>query len=75
MRRLIRIYTVYHFVLDFLKDFPICNNGVVQIQRFYSDIIEAFNSISRYLDDLLNIDNIYFDQMVDRIYPKELPIK
>ena len=24
---------------------------------------------SRYLDDLLNIDNIYFDQMVDRIYP------
>ena len=26
----------------------------------------------RYLDDLLNIDNIYFDQMVDRIYPTEL---
>ena len=39
-------------------------------------IIEAFNSTSRYLDDLLNIDNIYFDQMVDRIYPIEqiLPI-
>ena len=35
------------------------------------DIIEAFNSTSRYLDDLLNIDNIYFDQMVDRIYPTE----
>ena len=34
-----------------------------------ADIIEAFNSTSRYLDDLLNIDNIYFDQMVDRIYP------
>ena len=32
-----------------------------------ADIIEAFNSTSRYLDDLLNIDNIYFDQMVDRI--------
>ena len=30
-----------------------------------ADIIEAFNSTSRYLDDLLNIDNIYFDQMVD----------
>ena len=28
-----------------------------------ADIIEAFNSTSRYLDDLLNIDNIYFDQM------------
>ena len=29
-----------------------------------ADIIEALNSTSRYLDDLLNIDNIYFDQMV-----------
>ena len=28
------------------------------------DIIEAFNSTSRYLDDLLNIDNPYFEQMV-----------
>ena len=36
-----------------------------------ADIIEAFNSTSRYLDDLLNIDNINFDQMVDRIYPTE----
>ena len=26
-----------------------------------ADIIEAFNSTSRYLDDLLNIDNIYFE--------------
>ena len=25
--------------------------------------------------DLLNIDNIYFDQMVDRIYPTELQLK
>ena len=40
-----------------------------------ADIIEAFNSTSRYLDDLLNIDNIYFDQMVDRIYPTELQLK
>ena len=39
-----------------------------------ADIIEAFNSTSRYLDDLLNIDNIYFDQMVDRIYPPELKL-
>ena len=31
-----------------------------------ADIIEAFNSTSRYLDDLLKNDNIYFDQMVDR---------
>ena len=39
-----------------------------------ADIIEAFNSTSRYLDDLLNIDNIYFDQMVDRINPTELQL-
>ena len=39
-----------------------------------TDIIEAFNSTTRYLDDLLNIVNIYFDQMVDRIYPTELQL-
>ena len=33
-----------------------------------------FNSASRYLDDLSNIGNIYFDQMVDRIYPTELQL-
>ena len=39
-----------------------------------ADIIEAFNSSSRYRDDLLNIDNIYFDRMVDHIYPTELKL-
>ena len=39
-----------------------------------ADIIEAFNLTSRYLDDLLNIDNIYFDHMVERIYPTELQL-
>ena len=39
-----------------------------------ADIIEAFNSTSRYLDDLLNIDNIYFEHMVNRIYPAELQL-
>ena len=33
-----------------------------------------FNSTSRYLEDLLNIDNIYFDQMEDRIYTTELQL-
>ena len=37
-----------------------------------TDIIEAFNSTSRYSDDLLNIDNPYFEQMVGQIYPTEL---
>ena len=39
-----------------------------------ADIIEAFNSTSRYLDDLLNIDNSYFEQMVGQIYPSELQL-
>ena len=39
-----------------------------------SDVIEAFNSTSRYLDDLLNIDNPYFEQMVGQIYPTELQL-
>ena len=37
-------------------------------------LIDAFNSISRYLDDLLNIDNIHFEHMVHRIYPAELQL-
>ena len=36
-----------------------------------SDVIEAFNSTSRYLNDLLHIDNNFFDSMVNRIYPSE----
>ena len=39
-----------------------------------ADIIEAFNCTSRYIDDLLNIDNIYFEHMVDRIYAAELQL-
>ena len=38
------------------------------------DIIEAFNSSSRYLDDLLNIDNPYFEGLVNLIYPPELQL-
>ena len=40
--------------------------------NYQTDIIEAFNFTSRYLDDLLNIDNPYFEQMVGQIYPIEL---
>ena len=38
------------------------------------DMIDAFNSTSRYLGDLLNIDNIHFKQIVHRIYPAELQL-
>ena len=38
------------------------------------DLIDAFNSTSRYLDYLLNIDNIHFEHMVHRIYPAALQL-
>ena len=36
-----------------------------------ADVVGAFNSTSRYLNDLLNIDKPYFEQMVSQIYPTE----
>ena len=39
-----------------------------------ADITEAFNSTSRYLDNFLNIDNPYFEGMVNQIYPPELQL-
>ena len=37
-------------------------------------MIDAFNSTSRHLDGLLNIDNTHFEQMIRRIYPTELQL-
>ena len=39
-----------------------------------ADIIDAFSTTSRYLDDILNINNVYFDTMVSQIYPSELQL-
>ena len=39
------------------------------------DIIQGFNSTSRYLDDLLTINNPYFEGMVGRIYPPVIRVK
>ena len=36
--------------------------------------IDAFNTTSRYLDDILNINNVYFDNMVSQIYLSELKL-
>ena len=38
------------------------------------DMIDAFNSTSRYLENQFNVDNIHFEQMVHRIYPAELQL-
>ena len=39
-----------------------------------ADIIDVFNTPSRYLDDILNINNVYFDNMVSQMYPSELQL-
>ena len=36
--------------------------------------LKPFNSTLIYLDDLLNIDNHYFEQIEDQIYPTELQL-
>ena len=39
-----------------------------------ADVIDAFYTTSRYLDDILNINNVYFDNMVSQIYHSELQL-
>ena len=39
-----------------------------------TDIIEAFNITARYLDDIFNINTVYFDNMVSQIYPSEFQL-
>ena len=55
------------FLFCYETDFMLCLSDDNQ-----SEVIEAFSSTSRYLDDLLNIDNNFFDSMVNHIYPSEL---
>ena len=57
------------FLFRFERDFMISLSDNNQ-----ADIIEALNSTSSYLDDLLNIDNPYFERMVNQIYPPELQL-
>ena len=57
------------FLFCFERDFMLSLSDNNQ-----TDIIEAFNSTSRYLDYLLNIDNPYFEQMVGQIYTTELQL-
>ena len=57
------------FLFCYERDFMLSLSDNNQV-----DIIEAFNATSTYLDDLLNIDNPYFEQMVGQIYPTELQL-
>ena len=39
-----------------------------------ADVIDALNTTSRYLDDIFNINNVNFDNMVSQIYPSDLQL-
>ena len=39
-----------------------------------ADVIYAFNTTYRYLDDFLNVNNVYFDNFVSQIYPLEIQL-
>ena len=53
---------------------PMGTNCAPLVADLFLFCLDAFNSTSRYLDDLLNIDNIHFEHMVHRIYPTELQL-
>ena len=57
------------FLFCYERDFMMSLSGYKQ-----ADVIDAFNTTSRYADDILNINNVYFDNMVSQIYPSELQL-
>ena len=57
------------FLFCYGRDFMMCLSDDNQ-----ADVIDAFNTTSRYLDDIVNINNVYFDNMVSPIYPSELQL-
>ena len=71
-------FNVLHFfpIILLYAQFPLCLKKKKKHILTKSGIRHrvSFNSTSRYLDDLLNIDNPYFEGMVNQIYPPELQL-
>ena len=59
---LVAVLFLFCYERDFMKNLSSDNQA---------DVVKAFNLTSRYLDDLLNIDNPYFEGMVNQIYPPD----
>ena len=55
------------FLFGYERDFMV---SLLVISRLM--LLMPFNTTSIYLDDILNIDNVYFDNMVSQIYHSEL---
>ena len=43
-------------------------------EKTQTNVTEAFNSISNYFEDLQTADDIYFEEMVDHSYPREVQL-
>ena len=57
------------FLFCYERDFVASLSEVKQ-----SEVIEAFSPTSKYFDDLLNIENKYFDGLIRQIYSLELQL-
>ena len=57
------------FLLCYERDFMMSLSDDKQ-----DDVIDALNTTSRYLDDILNINIVNFDNMVSQIYPSKLQL-
>jgi hypothetical protein len=57
---------LYTYETDFIQKLP---------HEKKQSLTVAFNSIFRYIDDVLSINNNQFHTYVDSIYPNELEIK
>ena len=55
------------FLFCYERDFVMSLSGDT-----LADVIDTLYTTSSYLDDVLNINNDYFDNMVSQIYPSEL---
>ena len=51
-----------------------CLTSYVVSDNNQADVVEAFNSTSRYLDHLPNIDNPYYEQLGSQVYPTQLKL-
>ena len=56
------------FLFCYERDFMMSLSDKKQV-----DVIDAFYTTSRYLDDILNINNVNFDNMVSQMYPFRTP--
>ena len=57
------------FLFCYERDFMMSLSGDKQ-----ADVVDTFNTTSRYLDGILNINDVYFDNIVSQIYPFRTPI-